>query len=232
MASTKEATMSKTAIASPEPDDNKPELTANVPDEASPSPTTPVDEVAAHSAKQGGYDWESMILPDNGAGDIRTTEVPGVPRLKRPPNTQFFRTRKELSGVIYTLDTEYDGERTVYLVAPNVAAQLPDESAIKPKRAVTCITREGGLHVWLISSGGTDTWTQSANKATDLAQSKWVRATSSRSLGEYRCVTAEAIQEEPKWPEETFLQTLSRAFDGRVIDTLNHSIIKQLKGLE
>ena len=224
--------MSKTAIASPGPDDKNPELNANVPDEASPPPTTPVDEVASHSAKQGGYDWESMILPDNGAGDIRTTEVPGVPRLSRPPNTQFFRTRKELSGVIYTLDTDYDGERTVYLVAPNVAAQLPDESAIKPKRAVTCITREGGLHVWLISSGGTDTWTQSANKATDLAQSKWVRATSSRSLGEYRCVTAEAIQEEPKWPEETFLQTLSRAFDGRVIDTLNHSIIKQLKGLE
>jgi len=224
--------MSKTAIASPEPDDNKPELNANAPDEASPPPTTPVDEVAAHSAKQGGYDWGSMILPDNGAGDIRTTEVPGVPRLSRPPNTQFFRTREGLSGVIYTLDTDYDGERTVYLVAPNVAAQLPDESAIKPKRAVTCITREGGLHVWLISSGGTDTWTQSANKATDLAQSKWVRATSSRSLGEYRCVTAEAIQEEPKWPEETFLQTLSRAFDGRVIDTLNHSIIKQLKGLE
>ena len=224
--------MSKRAIASPEPDDNNPELNANAPDEASPPPTTPVDEVASHSAKQGGYDWESMILPDDGAGDIRTTEVPGVPRLSRPPNTQFFRTREGLSGVIYTLDTDYDGERTVYLVAPNVAAQLPDESAIKPKRAVTCITREGGLHVWLISSGGTDTWTQSANKATDLAQSKWVRATSSRSLGEYRCVTAEAIQEEPKWPEETFLQTLSRAFDGRVIDTLNHSIIKQLKGLE
>ena len=224
--------MSKTAIASPEPDDNKPELNANAPDEASPPPTTPVDEVASHSAKQGGYDWESMILPDNGAGDIRTTEVPGVPHLSRPPNTQFFRTREGLSGVIYTLDTDYDGERTVYLVAPNVAAQLPDESAIKPKRAVTCITRAGGLHIWMISSAGTDTWTQSANKATDLAQSQWVRATSSRTLGEYRCVTAEAIQEEPKWPEETFFQTLSRAFDGRVIDTLNHSIIKQLKGLE
>ena len=224
--------MSKAFTTNPESDDNKPKLNEHASTKAPTPPQTPVDEVASHSAKQGGYDWESMILPDDGAGDIRTTEVPGVPHLSRPPNTQFFRTREGLSGVIYTLDTDYDGERTVYLVAPNVAAQLPDESAIKPKRAVTCITRAGGLYIWLISSGGTDTWTQSANKATDLAQSQWVRATSSRTLGEYRCVTAEAIQEEPKWPEETFLQTLSRAFDGRVIDTLNHSIIKQLKGLE
>jgi hypothetical protein len=224
--------MSKTAIASPDPDDNKPELNANVPAEAATPPKTPVDEDSTAAAKQGGYDWESMILPDDGAGDIRTTEVPGVPRLSRPPNTQFFRTRDGLSGVIYTLETDFDGERTVYLVAPNVAAQLPDESAIKPKRAVVCVTREGGLHVWLISSGGTDTWTLSANRATELAQMQWVRATSSRSLGEYRCVMAEAITEAPKWPEESFLQTLSRAFDGRVIDTLNHSIIKQLKGLE
>ena len=218
--------MSKSTIVSPESDDNK------APKESPSAPEQSADSQAAAAASQGGYDWNSMLLPEDAAGDFRTTEVPGVPRLKRPPNTQFFRTRKELSGVIYTLDTDYDGERTVYLVAPNVAKQLPDESAIKPKRAVTCITRAGGLYIWLISSGGTDTWTQSANKATDLAQSQWVRATSSRILGEYRCVTAEAIQEEPKWPEEIFLQTLSRAFDGRVIDTLNHSIIKQLKGLE
>ena len=92
--------MSKTAIASPDPDDNKPELNANVPAEAATPPKTPVDEDSTAAAKQGGYDWESMILPDDGAGDIRTTEVPGVPRLSRPPNTQFFRTRDGLSGVI------------------------------------------------------------------------------------------------------------------------------------
>ena len=86
--------------------------------------------------------------------------------------------------------------------------------------------------MWLISLGGTDTWTQSAIKATELAENQWVRATSSRSLGEYRCVTAEGIDEQPKWPKESFIDILSRAFDGRVIDTLNHAIIKQLKGLE
>ena len=224
--------MSKKVTSSPAPDDNEPEQNGDDSVESTNPPAMPDDDNASANAKQAGYDWESMVLPDDGRGDIRTTEVPGVPRLSRPPNTQFFRTRVGLSGVVFTLVTDYDGERTVYLVTPTVAEQLADESAIKPKRAVVCVTREGGLHVWLISSDGTDAWTQSANRATKLAQSQWVRATSSRSLGEYRCVTAEAISEEPKWPEETFLETLSRAFDGRVIDSLNHSTIKQLKGLE
>ena len=190
--------MSKSTIVSPESDDNK------APKESPSAPEQSADSQAAAAASQGGYDWKSMLLPEDETGDFRTTEVPGVPRLKRPPNTQFFRTREGQSGVIYTLETDYDGERTVYLVAPHVAKQLPDEAAIKTKRAVACVTREGGLHLWLRSLGGTDTWTQSAHRATELAQKNWVRATSSRSLGEYRCVVAEAISEEPKWPEESF----------------------------
>ncbi len=218
--------MSKSTVENPESNNNK------APKESPSAPEQSADSQAVEAASQSGYDWGDMLLPEDAAGDFRTTEVPGVPRLKRPPNTQFFRTRKGHCGNIYTLETDYDGERTVYLVPPPIAEQLPEEAAIKPKRAVVCVTREGGQHLWLISLGGTDTWTQSAIKATELAENQWVRATSSRSLGEYRCVTAEGIDEQPKWPKESFIDILSRAFDGRVIDTLNHAIIRQLKGLE
>ena len=218
--------MSKESTPPLKPDNTK------APEELPSAPEQSADSQAVEAASQSGYNWESMLLPEDADGDLRTEEVPGLPRLSRPSNTAFFRTRAGHSGNINTLEVDYDGERTVHLVAPQVAKLLPGEAAIKSKRAVVCITREGALHLWLISLGGTDTWTYSAIKATELAENQWVRATSSRSLGEYRCVTAEGIDEQPKWPKESFIDILSRAFDGRVIDTLNHAIIRQLKGLE
>jgi len=221
--SSKEAVMSKSTTSSACPGGRE--------DDAS-SGRKPANGAAEEAAKQGGYDWASMLLPDNGAGDIRTTEVPPVPRVSRPSNTKFFRTDEELSGIVYMLDVDYDGDRSIYLVLPVVADQLKNETAIKRKRAVLCATRDKGLHVWPISADGTDTWTQSANQATELAKSQWVRVTSSLSLGEYQSVIAEGISEEPNWPNESFIDTLKRAFDGRVIDNLNHPVIRQLRGLE
>jgi len=172
-----------------------------------------------------------MLLPDDAEGDLRTEEVLGVPRVKRPPNTQFFRCRKDLAGNINVLDMETEGERVTYLVAPTVAKQLDDETAIKAKHGRVCLTREGGLYLWLRSLGGSDTWSQSAARATDRAESNWVRATSSRSLSEYKCKVATGIDDEPNWPKESFIEILQAAFEGKVIDSLDHPAVKQLQGL-
>lgn len=104
--------MSKSTVGTPDSNDNE------APKESPSALEQSVDSQAVEAASQSGYDWNSMLLPEDAAGDFRTTEVPGVPRLKRPPNTQFFRTRKGHCGNIYTLETDYDGERTVYLVPP------------------------------------------------------------------------------------------------------------------
>lgn len=200
-------------------------------DEPRPTPEGRPDPESSKAAASGGYDWGSMLLPDDAEGDLRTEEVLGVPRVKRPPNTQFFRCRKDLAGNINVLDMETEGERVTYLVAPTVAKQLDDETAIKAKHGRVCLTREGGLYLWLRSLGGSDTWSQSAARATDRAESNWVRATSSRSLSEYKCKVATGIDDEPNWPKESFIEILQAAFEGKVIDSLDHPAVKQLQGL-
>jgi hypothetical protein len=200
-------------------------------DEPKPAPEVQPDSESPKAAASGGYDWGSMLLPDDAEGDLRTEEVLGVPRVKRPPNTQFFRCRKDLAGNINVLDMETEGERVTYLVAPTVAKQLDDETAIKAKHGRVCLTREGGLYLWLRSLGGSDTWSQSAARATDRAESNWVRATSSRSLSEYKCKVATGIDDEPNWPKESFIEILQAAFEGKVIDSLDHPAVKQLQGL-
>ena len=200
-------------------------------DETNPAPEVQPDPESSKAAAAVGCDWGSMLLPDDAEGDLRTEEVLGVPRVKRPPNTQFFRCRKDLAGNINVLDMETEGERVTYLVAPTVAKQLDDETAIKAKHGRVCLTREGGLYLWLRSLGGSDTWSQSAARATDRAESNWVRATSSRSLSEYKCKVATGIDDEPNWPKESFIEILQAAFEGKVIDSLDHPAVKQLQGL-
>jgi len=95
--------------------------------ETKPAPEVQPDPESSKAVASGGYDWDSMLLPDDAEGDIRTEEVLGVPRVKRPPNTQFFRCRKDLAGNMNVLDMETDGERVTYLVAPRVAKQLADD---------------------------------------------------------------------------------------------------------
>jgi len=199
--------------------------------ETKPAPEVQPDPESSKAVASGGYDWDSMLLPDDAEGDIRTEEVLGVPRVKRPPNTQFFRCRKDLAGNMNVLDMETDGERVTYLVAPRVAKQLADETAIKAKVGRVCLTREGGLYLWLRSLGGSDTWSQSAARVTDRAENEWARATSSKSLSEYKCVIATGIDDEPNWPKESFIEILQAAFEGKVIDSLDHPAVKQLQGL-
>ena len=117
--------------------------------ETKPATEVQPDPESSKAAVAGGYDWSSLLLPDDAEGDLRTEEVLGVPRVKRPPNTQFFRCRKDLAGNMNVLDMETDGERVTYLVAPTVAKQLADETAIKAKQGRVCLTREGGLYLWL-----------------------------------------------------------------------------------
>ncbi len=199
--------------------------------ETKPATEVQPDPESSKAAVAGGYDWSSLLLPDDAEGDLRTEEVLGVPRVKRPPNTHFFRCRKDLAGNMNVLDMETDGERVTYLVAPTVAKQLADETAIKAKHGRVCLTREGGLYLWLRSLGGSDTWSQSAARVTDRAENEWARATSSRSLSEYKCKVATGIDDEPNWPKESFVGILQAAFEGKVIDSLEHPVVKQLHGL-
>jgi hypothetical protein len=199
--------------------------------ETKPATEVQPDPESSKAAVAGGYDWSSLLLPDDAEGDLRTEEVLGVPRVKRPPDTHFFRCRKDLAGNMNVLDMETDGERVTYLVAPTVAKQLADETAIKAKHGRVCLTREGGLYLWLRSLGGNDTWSQSAARVTDRAENEWARATSSRSLSEYKCKVATGIDDEPNWPKESFIEILQAAFEGKVIDSLEHPVVKQLHGL-
>jgi hypothetical protein len=63
-----------------------------------------------------------------------------------------------------------------------------------------------------------------------MAKSSWVRIIPNHEAGQYDTAVAVEQQREPVWPEESFETILEKAFAGRIIDSLDHEVIKELRG--
>ena len=60
---------------------------------------------------------------------------------------------------------------------------------------------------------------------------KWVRVTSSMSLGAYEIFEASGDLPEPVWPDHSFQEILKIAFRDRLVDRPDHPLVQRLKGV-
>ncbi|CUI27281.1 hypothetical protein [Achromobacter kerstersii] len=131
---------------------------------------------------------------------------------------------------VFILNTKDDGEN--YLVSPKLYAELAQE--VRPKMLYTGVTREGNPFLWPVNmpgeDGRLDDWSQSAHQAAGIAQTHWVRLVANRSMGAYDVMKAANLSVEPKWPDKTFTELLNLAFRDKVINDLNHVILRRLRG--
>lgn len=57
-----------------------------------------------------------------------------------------------------------------------------------------------------------------------------LRVAANMSLGAYDVWQTEGPLPEPQWPETSFKDSLRTAFKDRLIDTLDHPVLKRLRG--
>ncbi len=82
------------------------------------------------------------------------------------------------------------------------------------------------------SDGKIDMWSQSAAQGVVLAKTRWVRLSSNMGLGAYDVLEATAPFPEPEWPDVLPQQIFEIAFRDRVISTIEHPVVRRLRGLE
>lgn len=187
-----------------------------------------------HSAPitPGGYDLESMRLPQNFGAIAGIKKVLTTVPCRKPSNQAFIRVRPDeawsMSAAV--LQLKEDGE--CYLVLPELYADLAQE--VRPKLLYTAITRDGNPFLWPVNmpgdDGRLDAWSQSAHTAASLAKKSWVRLVANRTVGAYDVMQATNLVEEPAWPELTFEELVKLAFRDKVIDSLDHVIVRRLRG--
>ena len=66
-------------------------------------------------------------------------------------------------------------------------------------------------------------------EAAELARTKWVRVQANMTLGAYEVTYAEHLPD-PEWPDVPFQELLRIAFKDRYIDSLDHPVLRQLRG--
>jgi hypothetical protein len=80
------------------------------------------------------------------------------------------------------------------------------------------------------SYGRLNPWHESALRAAEIATKQWVRITANRQLGGYDVLTAQ-FEKEPAWPNECDEELIKIAFREKFISSIDHPVIRRLKGL-
>lgn len=165
-----------------------------------------------------------------GVQKLRTTVL-----VRKPAKEWFVRTHPDRNYRVNTSFVELKEERELYLVDRTLWPELAtSESTFSPRAIVTTITRQGLVFLWPIrlpgADGKIDDWNRSALEAADVARDKWTRVTANMHLGAYDVSVAVADLPEPTWPAVPFRDLLEIAFRDRFIDSLDHVVLRKLRG--
>ena len=190
------------------------------------------------SAVPGGapdpFDPASLRLGSDYADGLGVKRVITTVHCRKPNKTEWFRVRPGDEWSLQTMVLETDGlDRATYLVEPSLRDHLTDNLATA--LIVTCINRAGDPFLWRIKLPGSDgranPWTTSALAAAKQAETHWCRMVANMGNGDYSLFTSEAGWAEPKWPDLDFRELLRIAFRDRFIDSVDHPIVRELRGL-
>ena len=151
----------------------------------------------------------------------------------KPNRQQFVRVHPSEEYRMQTALFTDEVNRESYLVVPELWDELAGE--IQPTFLFASITKTtNNVFLWPVRVPDTDgrrnNWHLSALRAAELAMTKWVRVQSNMSDGKYDVFEATGNIPDPEWPEVSFRDLLKVCFDDRYIDSLEHPILRQLRG--
>jgi hypothetical protein len=154
--------------------------------------------------------------------------------VRKPDKSWFCRVHPDPTYrlPVAVIELKEDGE--VYLIAPALRGELVTEATFKVKMLATAINRQGVVFLWEgkmpRSDGRADEWSRTALEALEMATKVWVRVVANMSLGAYDCYQAGGQLNEPEWPTTTMGELLRIAFKDRYIDSLDHHVLRKLRG--
>lgn len=190
--------------------------------------TLPIFQPGSHEE----LDLTALCLPQNFGAVSGVKKVLTTVPVRKPSNQTFVRVHPsdEWRQSALVLQLKEDGE--CYFVHPSLYGELASE--VRPKMLYTYVTRDGNVALWPINlpgeDGRLDSWSQSAHEGAKRAEINWARLVANRTVGAYDIYEASSLADEPMWPEKSFKEILSLAFKDRLIVSLDHPIVKRLRG--
>lgn len=205
-------------------------------DEAHPGdiklPPTEISLPSTATLSTEDLNLDAMRLPSDFGAITGVQKVLTMVPIRKPSPQAYVRVHPDVAWTLVVAVVEMKDDNDVYLVLPELYSALAQEA--RPKQLYIGITRDGNPFVWLVNmpgpDGRIDMWSQSAHAGANLAKKHWVRIKSNRDLGAYEVLQANNLKDEPSWPGLSFKELVNLAFRGKVIDSLDHVVIRRLRG--
>jgi hypothetical protein len=180
------------------------------------------------------FDLASLRLDQNFAETVGVKKLLRTVPVRRPNKQDFVRVHPDIEHRANIPVIELKEDRELYVVSGrDLVSELSAE--ISYVTLFTAINRQGVVFLWPTRLPGPDgkdmEWHKSAREAAAEAIKTWVRVVPNMSMGAYEIAVAEGIKTEPVWPEVSFQELIKIAFRDRIIITLDHPVVKRLRGL-
>jgi len=167
------------------------------------------------------------FLESAGAKKILTT----VP-VRKPNKQDFVRVHTDLAFREAFAVIELKEDREHYLIMPDIAAAFPTE--IVTMMLYTTINRQRVVSLWPVrlpaSDGRVIEWHRSAQEAAERAMERWIRVVPNTNLGANEIIEAPGKIPDPEWPKYSFHELLRIGFRDRIISSIDHPVLKRLRG--
>jgi hypothetical protein len=192
-----------------------------------------VDPAAAAPAAPDPFDIASLRLNPSFLETAGVKKLITTVPVKKPSQQDFVRVHPatEYRENFAMIDLKDDREE--YLVHPTILPELTGE--VVYKTVFTAVNRQGVVFLWPVRLPAPDDrrseWPRSAREAAELAMAQWIRMKANMSLGAYEINVAESVMADPVWPKLSFRELVLVAFRERIVTTLEHAVVKRLRGL-
>jgi hypothetical protein len=178
------------------------------------------------------FDLKSLKLSQDFGAEVGVKKIVTTIPIRKPNKHEFVRVHADPAYQLQTAVIEIKEDRETYFVDQAIAIQLPD--IVVPKLIVVAINRQGIVFLWPIRlpgpDGRHDNWNSSALGASNISKETWIKVMSNMSLGAYEVYEAVANLPEPEWPELGFQEIMEIACKDRFIKSLDHPVIKRIRG--
>ncbi len=175
-------------------------------------------------------DFSQFAFSQNFGSQIKVIKRLTTVPVRKPSKTQWFQIHPEYKLDVLLLKYGDRGD-DYYLIEPSLADQLIDLA--QAFKLVVAVDRQGVVFVWPLRLPDAEralAWHLSALEAASHAEVQWTQMKANMGLGAYEFSAASGITDEPKWPKMLMNEILEIAFKNKIIDRLDHLVLKQLRG--
>ena len=158
----------------------------------------------------------------------------GLP-VQRPHKSWWVRRHPNPDYAFHVFVVEMDeNDRTVeYLVPLHMHQHLVGEVTYVAKSFYLAVNTQGKPFLWPIRRPVNDTdpldrWMPGPMEAVRLAATQWVRIYWQH--GEWHYEPSKELDQEPRWPDLSPRDVLKLAFQDRIIDSVNHRVLRAAGG--